>query len=337
MNVLNNPQKKKSTAVEAIEKKLVAAFEAATDDDRAKAAALVKRATGSKRDVALVTITPGMAAVLFFDHNKQNREWKAQVSAEYAQDAIAGEWEFTNQGIGFLVTGDVGDGQHRLAGIALAGIAVEVLLAFGMERKAILTLDIGHRRQASDYLEITKQATDGKRKQQMVRRAFGFLVRDPDENQRRAYVLRPGNRDMATAIVAHDKLLKQAMDIGDESVKGRSKPTFTAAEAAAYAFLLLLKGWPAERVIDDVDVFQSGEDRDGGNSPLFVAADQLQKDATKRDKSGITARFGAAIKAFILHEQGVKAVRVTDIRAAMKPKHWVDPSFPHEELKQAAA
>ena len=92
--------------------------------------------------------------------------------------------------------------------------------------------------------------------------------------------------------------------------------------------MLLLKGWPKAKVIADLDTFQSGEDREGGNSPLFVAADQLQKDAQKREGATLAARFAAAIKAFILHEQGIKAVRVSEIRNAMKSKSEVDASFP---------
>ena len=60
---------------------------------------------------------------------------------------------------------------------------------------------------------------------------------------------------MVKAIKAHDLLLNEAMQIGSESVRGRSKPTFKASEAASFAFLLLLKGWPKARVIADLDSF----------------------------------------------------------------------------------
>jgi len=93
-----------------------------------------------------------------------------------------------------------------------------------------------------------------------------------------------------------------------------------------------------------LDNFQSGEDREGGNSPLFVAADQLQKGAQKREGATLAARFAAAIKAFVLHEQGIKAVRVSEIRNAMKSKAKgeVDASFPgtatmHTADKSSAA
>jgi hypothetical protein len=205
-------------------------------------------------------------------------------------------------------------------------------VGFGMKFAAIIAIDTGKTRQASDFLGIGNQVSDAKRKQVMVRQAFSTLRRlAKDEEEARPYVIRAGggaNRDLVKAIKSHDLLLNEAIQIGHESVRGRSKPTFKAHEAASFAFLLLLKGWPKARVIADLDNFQSGEDREGGNSPLFVAADQLQKDAQKREGATLAARFAAAIKAFVLHEQGIKAVRVSEIRNAMKSKGEVDASFP---------
>ena len=110
------------------------------------------------------------------------------------------------------------------------------------------------------------------------------------------------------------------MSIGDDSVRGRSKPTFKVGEAAALSFLFLLKGWPKAKIISDLDVFQSGQDREGGDSPLFVAADQLQKDAQKREGASVTARFAAAIKAFVLrrmrHQGGARPPGILDAMEA---------------------
>lgn len=308
---------------------VVSAHAEATDEDRALVKSLVDQAKSGKRASIVVTLTPGAAASLFFDHNKQNRAWRAAVSEEYAIEINRGEWAFTNQGIGFLISGNVGDGQHRLGGIALSGKSVETPVTFGMVEDSIIAIDIGHRRQAYDFLGIGDKVLDAKRKQAMVKQAFAALKRlAADEEEARPYMLRPGNRDTVAAITANNKLLDDSIQIGDDSVQGRSKPTFKAAEAASLTFLLLLKGWPKAKVIADLDVFQSGEDREGGNSPLFVAADQLQKDAQKREGATVSARFAAAIKAFVLHEQGIKAVRVSEIRNAMKANAGVDASFP---------
>ncbi|HEY2242599.1 MAG TPA: hypothetical protein VGH47_00060 [Xanthobacteraceae bacterium] len=321
----------KKTREQAVLEKLTAVYSSATPEDRALVAGLVERAKRKVRESAVVRLTPGAAAILFFDHNKQNRTWRYAVTEEYADIIVRDEWEFTNQGIGFLDDGDLGDGQHRVSGAALAGKTVEVGVTFGLTRGSIISIDTGHRRQASDFLDIGHLADSAvnKRKQSMVKQAFSTLKRIAlDDEAARPYVLRPGNRDLYNAIKANDVLLNEAIAIGDDSVHGRSATTFKANEAAALAFLFLLKGWPKAKVIADLDVFQSGEDREGGNSPLFVAADQLQKDAQKREGATTTARFAAAIKAFVLHEQGVKAVRVSDIRNAMKAKTEVNAAYP---------
>src|SRR5262249_16512328 len=248
---------------------------------------------------------------------------------EYAEQIGNNEWKFTHQGVGFLESGDLGDGQHRVAAVALSGQEIEMTVGFGLKFGSIIAIDTGKPRQASDFLGIGNQVADAKRKQAMVRQAFSTLRRlAKNEDEARPYVLPPGNRAMVRAIKAHDLLLIEAMQIANESVRGRSKPTFKEHEAASFAFLLLLKGWPKARVISDLDNFQSGEDREGGSSPIFVAADQIQKDAQKREGATLAARFAAAIKAFVLHEQGIKAVRVSEIRNAMKSKGEVDASFP---------
>ena len=329
---------KKSANEELIMTKLVAIHEAANEDDRSEVAHLIKRATGSKRDSGIVTMTPGMAALIFFDHNKQNREWSVNSTLDYLRQIEAGEWEFTCQGIGFLTSGDLGDGQHRVAAIALSGKSIETLVAFGMTPQSVIALDTGRRRQAADFMHIQHPHADTgvlRRKQQMVKRAFGKLAQNPDEQARRPYVLK-GNRDTAKAIEAHDALLNQAITIAEDSVRGRSKPTFPLAEAAAFVFMLLVTGWDFEVLVRDLDIFQSGEDRIGAELPLYLASVQLQKDATKRERASITARFGAALKAFRLHEEGVKAARANDIRAAMKPKQWIDPTYPRVVEPKAA-
>jgi hypothetical protein len=320
---------KASAAIKETMDKLVEAYEKADDEDRAQVHELVERGKRARRESAVYKLRPGAAAILFFDYNKQNREWRASVSEEYAEQIKLGEFEYHNQGIGFLDTGDLGDGQHRCAGVALADQGVELPVVFGMTVASIIAIDICHRRQASDFLGIGKQITEPKRKQQMVKQAFSTLRRlaGDDVEKARPYVLRSGNRDIVRAIEKHDQLLKDAIAIGDKSVEGLSHPTFKATEASSLAFLLLLKGWPKVKIAADLDTFQTGQDREGGSSPLFVAATQLQKDAQKKEGATFVARLAGAIQAFVLHEKGMKAIQVKAIRDAMKMKE-VDPTYP---------
>jgi hypothetical protein len=149
-----------SAREQAIMAKLVAIYEAATEADKVQAAALVKRAVGSPPDSMVGQMSPGTAAVLFFDHNKQNRESSVNATLDYLRQIEDKEWEFTCQGVGFLISGDIGDGQHRLAAIALAGIGILLLIAFGMLPKAVIALDTGRRRQAADFMHIMHPQAD---------------------------------------------------------------------------------------------------------------------------------------------------------------------------------
>ena len=156
-----------------------------------------------------------------------------------------------------------------------------------MKFAAIIAIDTGKTRQASDFLGIGNQVADPRRKQAMVRQAYATLRRlaKDEEGPARMFSVQaaPATATWSRRSRPTDLMLNEAIQIGNESTRGRSKPTFKPHEAASFAFLLLLKGWPKARVIADLDRFQSGEDREGGNSPLFVAADQLQKDAQKRE------------------------------------------------------
>ena len=332
----SNPvEGKQSPKEKAAWEKLIAAYKATSADDRKAATALVERAKIGKRDAAIVTLNPGTAAVLFFDYNKQNRGWSYADSESYASQITGNDWHFTGQGISFLTSGNIGDGQHRLAASVLAEQPIEVTVTFGMTEDAIIALDAQKRRQPSDFLDIVRKETDSKRKQLGCKRGFHYLAASAkDEETARPYQLR-NSSEVVRAIEANRHLLEEAINIADDSVRGRSNPTLSASDAAGIVFALLVAGWNKVKVIADLDVLQTGIDREGGNSPLFVAADQLQKDAAKRERPSLTARYGAVVRAFQLHEQGAKAVRVSDIRSAMKLKALPAPVFPGTETAAA--
>jgi hypothetical protein len=322
------PSQKLSPKEKAAWDKLVAAYEAASEDDRNEAASLANRAKTGKRESIIYNLRPGVAAALFFDFNKQNREWGYISSEAYAKQISSDDWHFTNQGIGFLVSGNLGDGQHRCAGVALAGKAVDVNVVFGMEEKALIAIDSQKRRQASDFMDITRQETDSKRKQQVIKRGFHYLAASSkDEEAARPYLL-TNNQEIAREMEKHRALIEEALIIADESVHGRSQPTLSAADAAGIVFVLLLTGWHKAKVISDLDILQTGQDREGANSPLFVASTTITK-ADKRDRNAsLTARYGAVVRGFQLHEEGIKAVKPAEIRNAMKSANLPAPLYP---------
>ena len=60
-------------------------------------------------------------------------------------------------------------------------------------------------------------------------------------------------------------MLEEAINIADKSVRGRSNPTMSASDAAGIVFALLVSGWNKSKIIADLDVLQTGIDREGGN------------------------------------------------------------------------
>src|SRR5262245_46474037 len=178
-----------SAETKVIMEKLNVAYTTATSTDRTEVEKLVDYAKLGKRDSRVVNMTPGMAAILFIERNKQNREWLPSKTAEYADQITESEWEYTHQGIGFLDSGDMNDGQHRCAGIAISGQTIDITVGFGMTFASIIAIDTGKTRQASDFLGIGNQVSDPKRKQTMVKAAFSTLRRlAKNEEEARPYV-----------------------------------------------------------------------------------------------------------------------------------------------------
>lgn len=92
----------RSPEAKAVMERLAAAYAAATEADRVEVNKLIERAKAGRRDSTVVKLTPGMAAILFVEHNRNNREWSPTKTAEYAEQITSGEWEFTHQGLRLL-------------------------------------------------------------------------------------------------------------------------------------------------------------------------------------------------------------------------------------------
>jgi hypothetical protein len=102
-----------------------------------------------------MVITPEMAK-LWLDHcnPESNRVLSDTVYERYAKAMSRGEWRTTHQGIAFDKEGKLLDGQHRLMGIKLSGVSIEMLVIPGCDAATFDVLDSGHRRQAAQLLKV---------------------------------------------------------------------------------------------------------------------------------------------------------------------------------------
>ena len=107
-----------------------------------------------KITTTLMLVTPEMAKGWLEKCNITNRTLNIESAKKYRDIILQGHWETTHQGIAFYENGELADGQHRLKGIELAGIAVEVLVTQGLKKTAALAMDNGRIRSSHDQFRI---------------------------------------------------------------------------------------------------------------------------------------------------------------------------------------
>jgi hypothetical protein len=99
----------------------------------------------------IVILTPEMAKHIL-ENNPNNRIIRSSKVREYASDILAGRWQVNGEPIIIANTGDVNDGQHRLAAIIAADEPIRTNITFGPERDSRLTVDMGVARTVGDFL-----------------------------------------------------------------------------------------------------------------------------------------------------------------------------------------
>lgn len=102
----------------------------------------------------VITITPKMASNWLASYNNHNRSLRDGAVAKYAEDMANGMWRFTHQGIAFYATGELADGQHRLAAIVKAGVAVPMLVTRNLPVATAVVIDQNAPRKAHDAIRL---------------------------------------------------------------------------------------------------------------------------------------------------------------------------------------
>lgn len=120
-----------------------------------------KKTTDVSQDVEVTiqTITPEDAQVLL-QTNVNNRNLSRRRVEMYANDIRRGQWKLTGDTIKLAKnpkTGEVRliDGQHRLHAIVAAGIAVQTVVATGLQEDAFSVIDRGKIRTYNDVLGMS--------------------------------------------------------------------------------------------------------------------------------------------------------------------------------------
>jgi hypothetical protein len=101
-------------------------------------------------------ITPEMA-VAWLDTNLNNRNINKRIVDRYVADMLSGTWKENAETIKIGVSGNLIDGQHRLAACIMSGVSFTTLVAMDVEDEVFPTIDSGRPRSVSDVLGIMKE------------------------------------------------------------------------------------------------------------------------------------------------------------------------------------
>lgn len=105
----------------------------------------------------VVDVTPQLASE-WLARNTNNRPLSRNTVQHLTGQIQRGEWQLTHQGIAFDEDGVLIDGQHRLAAVVKAGIAVPMTVAHGVPRTAFTVMDTGRKRTGRDALALAGEA-----------------------------------------------------------------------------------------------------------------------------------------------------------------------------------
>jgi hypothetical protein len=86
--------------------------------------------------------------------NRPQRHLSPHRVQRFRHDMETGRWELTHQPLAFDPDGILLDGQHRLAALTLAGVPVELTLAWDVDPGTFPLIDSGKGRSAADAIKI---------------------------------------------------------------------------------------------------------------------------------------------------------------------------------------
>jgi len=307
--------------------RLGAIAETATEADRQAIAEIIAKAQTGEHLVEVCEVTPAMAAIVFLNYNKHNRDWTPSKSLEFAQQMIAGMWRWNGATwVWYEGDGGLGDAQHRASAQALAGKTMKIIMVYGLQRPDIVTVDMNRRRSAAQSATL-EGIVRAAQKQQVIKACIAYENRRLNRYDEKLFDITL--RDM---IIQNDHSLSQALAVGDASVKDIARPVLKPIDAAKVAYLMLSAQhpWPAATVFEHLKLLQAGQAQ-GEKDPVFQAAEMITKAAEQRkgrEKLGEVARCGLVVLAFNLIERGIHAVRPQELNTIKK--RLPAPDFPDD-------
>jgi len=164
-----------------------------------------------------IEVTPALAEEWLATRNTHNRPMSQPYVRELAVELAEGRWTPTHQGIAFDELGALLDGQHRLAAIVRAQVAVRMLVTWDVPRAAFAAVDQHRKRTGGQMLAMSGIAKDAPRLVAMARAILATVHNTP----------KPSNAAAVAYATEHQASLEKFLPVARR---------FTPACGAAFAW-----------------------------------------------------------------------------------------------------
>ena len=212
----------------------------ATAADRETAARIVDDPTSM---VSVESISAVIAALLFLELNKHNRDFSLSKAQSYAEQMKLGYWRLVHQGIAFYPDRKLADGQHRLAALILSDTTQRFTVFRNFEKDALEAIDTSKRRTAGEAFGITGLIAkdDSKIAGSIVETVMKYEALRIDAKR-----IQPSIYEQKDWATRHLTSLRDALAMTHRIVKG--DPVLTKPETGAMALAMILGGYETESV-----------------------------------------------------------------------------------------
>jgi hypothetical protein len=252
-------------------------------------------------DTKLFHISPPIAATLVTANNPRNRKVSLPKVHHFVDLIRAGQWRATHQGGAITPERHLGDSQHRMIAIALAGQTVPMRMTGNIPFDDVLdAVDQIMTPRTSGQALAMKGVDNGELKAAIVKAMVEYL--ELHRAGRKPFLAPMRIQEEARR---HDALLATAIDIGERSAERITDPCLTKKEAQVFAAVALAQGWDSAQTAAFLAAVQAGI-ATYADSPTIV----LQRTMTKaklsgrsKDRLSLTAKVALMVKGASLWTQ----------------------------------
>jgi hypothetical protein len=253
------------------EAQILDAAASATPEDHLAAETFV-----NKLDMTSIeTLTPVVAALLFVELNKHNRDFSLAKAHAYAHQMLRGYWRLVHQGLAFYQNRRLADGQHRIAAVFLSRTTQQFTVFRNFSEDAMEAIDTAKRRTAGDAFGITGLFS---KEQSKVAGSIVETIMKYEYRRLHARSITPSIYEQKEWATEYRMSVQSALEIADRLVKG--DPILTKPEAGSIALGMLLGGY----AVNFVETFLSDMTQSIGRYPECPTIDLHKKFLTSRER-----------------------------------------------------